>query len=93
MCVRYDFYNGFVTSIFKNNDSLRDPNKYSLIRLALEVPTCSVQKDGSNVAQSSLDPGFLGVISCSSGSSGSLDLGSLGVVLLCFALLCIVKLS
>ena len=59
--------------------------RFSQIRLALRVPTYSVQCDLSNVRESSSDPGFLGVIPQSSGSSGSLY----RVPRLCFALLCL----
>ena len=61
------------------------------IWLALGVLTSSVQKDWSNVAQSSLDLGFLGVVPRFSGSSASLDLGFFGLVLLCSALLCLAR--
>ena len=57
------------------------------IRLALGARTYSVQKHWSNGDQSSPDLGFLGVVPRFSGSSGPLDLGFLGFVLLCFALL------
>ena len=61
----------------------------SPIRLALGVPTYSVQKDLSNGARGSSGLGFLGVVPQFSGSSGSSDFRFLGFVLLCFAFLCL----
>ena len=76
-------------SIIINHFMFHVTTPFSAIRLVLRVPTYSVQRDWSNLWESSPDPRFFWVIPRSSGSSRFLDLGFLGFVSPCFALLCL----